>query len=216
MPYDVTLMNLALQKIGAEDQLPDPDHDNFAARTLRTAWDEVRRATIRGTERFRPVWNFAKSYRALAARAITADWPLPYGFAALYPLPSECLRLVSIATPRCGAGDYELLTGPDATEIAMKVTGAPGIWFLRDVEEPSRWDAGFRDAFAARLAFQTADRISGDRGRKQDSWAEFEAAMKAATGADAMESPPVEPQESSWVEARWNGGPGYWPRGLAG
>ena len=54
-----------------------------------------------------------------------------------------------------------------------------------------------------KLGFQVADRVTGDRGRKQDCWAEYEANISAATRVDAMENPPEELEESDWVLARY-------------
>ncbi|NYT42323.1 hypothetical protein HZY97_16240 [Sphingomonas sp. R-74633] len=200
---DITLANMALQKIGATDTVSDPAQESEAARSIRNAWGEVRRATIRGTPKVKPKWNFARRYFELAARAADPAWPVPHGWSALYPLPAESLRFLEIATPHSARDRFDLIMGPAGEELAVCTAGVLGIWCLVDVTDPARWDAIFRNAFAARLGFQIADRITGDRGRKQDCWAEFMAEITGAAGADGAEGAPIEPQESDWVLARY-------------
>jgi hypothetical protein len=126
----VTVANLALSKLGEDDQIRDPDQDSHAARSVRAVWGSIRRATL--------------------------------------------------------------------------------VVFIRDVVEVGNWDDLFVEAFAAHLAFQIADRITGDRGRKSDCWGEYRKRVKDAAGVDAKEDPPENAYESSWVTARGSsslGGP---------
>lgn len=194
----VSVSNLALQKIGADDRIVDPDEDRDAARSIRAVWDDVRQACIRGGAKV-PKWNFASTYFQVPALA-PSSFTVPFGWTSGYAMPEGFLRLIEIVDPAAAIDDYRLI----ADEIVItKTTGPLRGWFLKDIVEPEKWDALFVETFAARLGFQVADRVTGDRGRKQDCWAEYEANISAATRVDAMENPPEELEESDWVLARY-------------
>lgn len=202
MSNRVTISNLALQKIGADDQLVDPDDDSDAARSIKVVWDEVRKRCLRGGKHA-PKWNFAKTYAELGALA-ASQATVPYGWSSLYKLPAKFVRMIEIIDPSIAIDDYQII-GIDAIGdcVLTRTTGPLRLWYIRDVEEPALWDDLFVDTFAARLAYQVCDRVTGDRGRKKDCDEEFRANLIDAAGVDAMENPPVETEESDWVLARY-------------
>jgi hypothetical protein len=110
-------------------------------------------------------------------------------------VPADFLRLVEVLDPAEIRETYKF----ERKAILADTDGPVFIRYVADVEEVGDWDDLFVQAFAARLAFQIADRITGDRGRKADCWAEYKAAIADAGGVDAKEDPPVEPYDSSWV-----------------
>lgn len=194
----VSVSNLALQKIGADDRIVDPDEDRDAARALRAVWDDVRQACIRGGDKV-PRWNFANTYFQVPALAPNS-FTVPFGWTSGFRMPEGFLRLTEIVDPAAAIDDYRLIA--DETVIT-KTAGPLRGWFLKDIVEPEKWDALFVETFAARLGFQVADRVTGDRGRKQDCWAEYQTNIAAAARVDAMENPPEELEESDWVLARY-------------
>lgn len=198
----VTIANLALSKIGAEDTISDPDQDSTAARAIRVAWDSVRKAMIRGGE-LAPRWNFAMKYFQTPARNPTDADPVPFGWTAAFPKPDGALRLVEILDPPCSAAGSWLFAG---NEVLLNETGPLKAWWLIDVENPVLWDALFIDTFAARLAFQIADKIAGDTGRKFACRDEYEKNLKAAAKVDAVENPPIDQDESDWITCRYQMG----------
>lgn len=198
--FDVGLSNLALQKIGADDQIADPDESGFLPRTLRVAFDEVRRIALR---ELTP--TCAKRRIRLPAREITADRPV-IGFDNAFPLPGNYLRLLEVLEPSCVRASYRLM-GEDVSgfEILADTDGPLGVEVMIDLVEPARWDSLFRDAFADRLGMQIADRVTCDLNRVQMCGARYRAAKAAAGGADSKEQPPTVPEESEWITARWGG-----------
>jgi hypothetical protein len=185
----VSIANLALSKLGEDDQLRDPDQDSHSARAVRAVWDAVRRAVIRDHP-----WNFAIARTPLAAVEGAECHPWQAAFA----LPADNLRLIEIIDPAPCRDRYSVEGG----SILADTAGPLWVRYVRDVTETERWDDLFVEAFASRLAFQLADRITGDRGRKADAWSAYRAALASAKGVDAKENPPVETDESSWVTAR--------------
>lgn len=187
----VTVANSALSLIGEDDQIRDPSQDSHAARTVRAAWDIVRQAVLRDHP-----WNFAMLRAELAAKA---DPGVIYPWQSFFPLPDGCLRLIEVLDPACARDTFSNENGG----ILADTAGPLYIRYLGDVPEVGHWDALFVAAFAARLAFQIADRITADRGRKADAWNAYQAALQKAVGVDAKENPPVVPEESDWVTARY-------------
>ncbi|MEA3053558.1 MAG: hypothetical protein QOG72_2461 [Sphingomonadales bacterium] len=187
----VTIANLTLSLIGEDDQLRDPDQDSHAARAVRAVWDEVRRDVLRDHP-----WNFAIARRDLSAVEDIVTYP----WAAAFQLPEDCLRLLEVLDPPGCRDTFENEGG----RILADTAGPLWVRYVRDVEETGLWDALFVSAFAARLAFQIADRITGDRGRKDDAFRAYRAALAKAKGVDAKENPPVVTVESDWITARYS------------
>lgn len=190
----VEIANLAAQKIGA-GQIFDPGEDGLLAREIAVAWDRTRRFCLRGGDKA-PKWNFALRRVALAARVATLDRPIPYPYRFAYPDPAESLRFVEVLNG--DASDYEYEGG----EVITNLPGPLWVRVIVDVENTALWDDLFVETFAARLAYQICDRVAGDLQRKQECRGEYQANLIAAAGVDAMENPPIEEEEDSWVLAR--------------
>jgi hypothetical protein len=192
----VTIANLSLSKIGEDDQIVDPDQDSHAARSVAAVWNAVRRAVLREGK-----WNFAITRAELTAQnlAMIPTPPSPYPYANRFPVPADFIRLVEVLGPSTTVENYRY----ERKAVLADTEGPVYIRYVADVEETGEWDDLFVAAFSARLAFQIADRITGDRGRKADCWAEYRVAIKKASGVDAKEDPNEQAQDSSWVTARF-------------
>lgn len=201
----LSIANGALELVGAEDTIVSPDQDSHAARTIANVWVDTRREALRGNERFAPKWNFARSYAELPARVPGATDPIPHGWTSAYRLPSDNVRFDEIVYPKSAIADYQLIGGTQGGELLTRTAGPLKIWYIRDIENPALWDASFVAAFKHLLAYMVADRVTGDRGRKDDCYKGYVAKLSAAAKVDARENPPVEPEEDDWVLARLGG-----------
>ncbi len=183
----VTIANLAASSLGEDDQIRSPDDDTHLSRSVQAVWDAERRAALRDHS-----WNFAMRRRALPA--VLGEDPAPYGFA--YRMPAESVRLIEVLGFR--RGDYQL-EGP----FILSDAAAPlRIRFLADVTEPAEWDDLFAKAFAMRVAWQIADRITGDPNRVNQAERKYWAALKEAKRVDARENPQVPFEATGWERAR--------------
>ncbi|MBQ1479827.1 MAG: hypothetical protein IIZ30_07305 [Sphingomonas sp.] len=185
----VTVANLAASSLGEDDQLRSPDDDTHLSRSVRAVFDVERVAALRDH-----TWNFAMRRFALPRVANPDFETAPYGYA--YRLPAECVRLVEVMGARTGSYQIE---GP---YILSGVAAPLRIRCIVDVAEPAEWDALFVKAFAMRVAWQIADRITGDTGRVQMAERKYRAALMEAKRVDARENPPISQAVTGWEEAR--------------
>lgn len=198
----VEISNLTLSKLGEDDQLEDPLDNRKPARSIRAVWDTVRDAVLRAH-----TWNFAidpggldLSHDASYNASALSDWR--YRFR----LPTDFIRLdLQRCRPMWTRNDIQV----GRQFIYANSPGPVHIVYVQRVENCGDWDALFVEAFASRLAWQVADRITGDRGRKSDCWQAYSTALKEAKGVDGKENPPEPSEPTGWETARFDGGYGY-------
>lgn len=185
----VAIANLAASKLGEDDQLRSPDDNTHLGRTVAAVWDLVRQAALRDHS-----WNFAMRRAELAATATPGSI---YPWQSLFALPADCLRLIELLDG-LSRSNYQV----EGHAILANSAGPLHIRYITDVIEPAGWEASFVEAFACRLAFQIADRITGDLNRRQAVWGEYQAALSQAKRVDARENPAVALDEGEWVTSR--------------
>lgn len=185
----VTIANLAASAIGEDDQLRSPDDDTHLSRSVRAVFDVERVAALRDH-----TWNFAMRRFALPRVANPDFDTTPFGFA--YRLPATCVRLVEVMGAR--AGSYQV----EGAHILSGAVAPLRIRCIVDLPEPAEWDALFVKAFAMRVAWQIADRITGDPNRVQMAERKYRAALAEAKRVDARENPAVVQAATGWEEAR--------------
>ena len=185
----VTIANLAASALSEDDQLSSPDDDTHLSRSVRAVWEVERRAALRDHS-----WNFAMRRRALPASSPADQDPSPYGFA--YRLPADCLRLIEVVG--FARRDYQLEGGFIIANAAAPLR----IRYIVDVVEPALWDDLFVKAFAMRVAWQIADRITGDTNRAQLAERRYRAALSEAKRVDARENPQIAFESTGWELAR--------------
>lgn len=190
----VSVSNLVLSKLGDEDRLTDPDDDRKAARAIKAVWDIVRDIVLRAHP-----WNFA-----IRQAVLTSSDPAPaFIYTHGFPLPSDFLRLDPTQMEPLHIRDAYQLEGG---RLLASTPGPVQIRYVARIAEVGDWDPLFIEAFACRLAYQIADRITGDMARKAECWRAYQLSMSEAKGVDGRENPPEPPIDSSWVTARYQGG----------
>jgi hypothetical protein len=194
----VSVANMALGRIGEPYRISVESEDSHPARTIRTEWDNARRAVLR-----RGKFNFAMTRAALTAQAATdPNYVTPFPFDSRFPVPPDCLRVVELYDATgCLLSVYKY----EARAILADGTGPLTLVYGRDVTEIGDWDDLSIQALVARIGYAIADTLAGDRGRKQDCWAEFQRLSKDTGGVDAKEDPPEQAYDSSWVTSRFAG-----------
>lgn len=189
MASETEIANLALQKMGDEGEINNLSDDTRAARAIRACFGAMRDATLR-----EHVWDFARRRASLPALAE----PLTWGGQTPFQKPADFLRFVEEEDAR-----RYLLEG----ETILADGGGPlNILYIARIEETGRFDPLFTDALACRIGWQVALQITGSKGIKEQMWAEYGEALRAAKTVNGREDQPVDVAEDSWVTAREVGG----------
>lgn len=186
---------LAAVRMGSEVKITSLDDDRPTARALRAVWDIERRATIRDGS-----WNFAARRGPLAQ--VTVDDPaLIYPYLTAFKMPADAIKLIELLNSDVRA-NYQL----EGRQVLCSTTPPLYARWAIDVPEPGQWDDQFAEAFACRLAWKCGKRVIGSDFDTAGMWREYQMAISAAKGSDAKENPPIDPDESDWVLARYGGG----------
>jgi hypothetical protein len=150
------------------------------------------------------LWNFAidpagreLSHDATYVRSVLSDWSYRFH------LPTEFIRLdLQRCRPAWQRNEVQL----GRQHLYANTPGPVHLMFVERVENCGDWDPLFVEAFACRLAWQVADRLTGDRGRKSDCWQAYSVALREAKGVDGKENPPEPSEPTGWELARYGGG----------
>lgn len=195
--FSVDIANIATGFFGEDDQISDPLESSKPARTVRAAWSMVRKFV-----RTKGNWSCGKRRSRIGLRAANPLYPVLPPYRNAYPLPPRFSRLVQILAPASLADDYQIVSGPAGREIHCDHAGALEIEWQEDIVDWARWSDEFTEAFAMRLAWQIADRLSGDKQRKQQALDAYKTALNEGRNSDARQQPPLRHAQGDWSRAR--------------
>lgn len=187
MASDIDLCSWALLKIGAKRI------SSFADGTTEAAVAAGIYPLVRDRLLADHPWNFAIRVRALAEalEAPAADW------AAAYPLPADCLRVLS-------AGTGGRSRGLDYAVVGRAIHAAGGGATLAYIARASEtdWPTYFADAVAARLAAEFVIPLTDQTSRWEDLARLAEAALRRARLIDAQAETPKAVEDFTLIAAR--------------
>lgn len=199
MASSVDICNLALLKLGSGSKITSLTDNSVAAIALNKAYDLVRKAELRAK-----YWAFALTRASLPAAATPPAW----GFAAAFPLPADCLRVVQVnqyyQIP--ALLDYNTADASawaiESGQILCNYSAPLKIRYVRDVTDTGTFDALFNISFAARLAYEVCEQITNSNTKKQSIAADYKAAIGEAVKTGAIEKPPALMGDDSWMMSR--------------
>src|SRR5579863_4729587 len=144
---DVSICNLALQKLGAAPITALTDNSNNANAC------QICYAQQRDKELSAHYWNFSKS-RAILAPLATA--PL-FDYLYAFPVPQDFLRIMidgrfDLDWKLEIQGGVQVILTNDGTSINLR--------YIARVTDPTQFHPLFVDAFAAKLAWQMCERLT--------------------------------------------------------
>lgn len=190
--------NSALAKLG-QGAVLNFDEESEAARWLKARFAPVRDLVLRSYP-----WTFA-----MKRAQLSADTAAPaFGYARAFTLPPDNVRLHEVD------GAYQPTNLGRITSSGGAVYAVEGGKILTDLEgplliryvsndvAPALWDALFDEALACKLALELAEKLTQSSGKKEAALRDYTIAIREAERVNAIESPPEEQVDGSWVTVR--------------
>jgi hypothetical protein len=198
MASQVEIANRALTKLGAARIISFAD-DNKQSRSVNSMFNVVRDAELRAH-----LWSFTIKRDSLPALTTTPAWGYDYE----YQLPPDCLRLLEVDDiyPGPNLDDYRNANTQEFTIEGLKILtnkDAPlKIRYVSRVADTTQWDATFVEAFACRLAMEMCEDLTQSNSKKESVKDDYNTAIMMAIRANAIELPPQDLPDDSWVMSR--------------
>jgi hypothetical protein len=198
MASQVEIANRALTKLGAARIISFAD-DNKQSRSVNSMFNVVRDAELRAH-----LWSFTIKRDSLPALTTTPAWGYDYE----YQLPPDCLRLLEVDDiyPGPNLDDYRNANTQEFTIEGRKILtnkDAPlKIRYVSRVADTTQWDATFVEAFACRLAMEMCEDLTQSNSKKESVKDDYDTAIMMAIRANAIELPPQDLPDDSWVMSR--------------
>lgn len=197
MASKVSIANRALTKLGAERLLLLSD-DTQQGRTLNSMFDDVRDAELR-----RHRWKFAIKRDQLPALVAAPAW----GYQYQYPLPADYLALVQAndVYVRSG-GKGSALWSVEGRRILTNIPAPLMVRYVARIENAGLYDPLFVEVLACKLALEACETLTQSNTKHQAMADAYQFAVTEAVRMDAIENPPDELPDGSWLDARGPGG----------
>lgn len=190
MASKTSIANRALVKLGQVTTADVESENSKAAKTINSMYDTVRDAVLR-----EHVWNFAVRRAQVAKNTNTPAYEWDHE----YPYPEGCLRILEIKDKDPGQYDIEnnkILTDDD---------GPLFIKYIKQITDEGEFDSLFIEAFASRLAYESAEALTQSNTKKEAALVDYQRALSEARSVDAVENVGQALDESGWVSVRYSG-----------
>lgn len=186
---NVSLANRAIQILGSSGTIELLTEDSPNARTMNRVLEPRRRALIR---RFR--WGFAIERASVAADGSQTS----FGSLNRYALPNGYLRLLrDVDHP-----DYRKDWRIEGRYIVTKDASPLEFRYIKDITDPTLWDALFFEALAHDMAHETCHEVTGSSSKKAEIKDDLTEIIAQAKQIGSIEEDPTEALEDDWVLAR--------------
>ncbi len=186
----VDICNLALIRLGA-DTISSLEDENTRARLCNTLYEPLRRRRLRAHP-----WRFAIARAELAEDAETPE----FGFAHQFPLPTGCLRVISIEDDSLPYQIEGRMLLTDASEVSIK--------YIRDINVADDFsEQDFDDVFVGVLALDIAVELARHLTQSESVIEEIKQErselLRDARSFDAQEGTPEDVVDDVWINARY-------------
>lgn len=195
MASQVDIANLALALYG-EPPITALTEQSKAGRTMNLWFNSSRDAVLRAHP-----WNFATKRDTLVRIAANP----PFGFANAFALPSDYLRTLEMN--RREGNTYKIETFEDQLAI-LTDAGSVNLKYIYRVTNTILFDPLFIQAFASRLASDTALSIVNSLDTADRMWDRYLDKLSEARTIDAQEEPAQLLIVDEFIEARAGTGDG--------
>lgn len=195
MASSVDICNLALGRLGIDQNLNSLDQNTRNARMCRKFYDPLRKSVLREHD-----WIFAE---AIVSLALASDEEHPdYEFA--YGYPSNCLKAKRIINVNGKAVlDYEVsLSASGTKKILYTNVESAQLAYTVDITDANVFDDNFIDALAWRITAELAVPIKGSPSTGQYSQEQYTKILSKAKVVDRSEGHTKPHQGSSILDSR--------------
>jgi hypothetical protein len=189
---NVSICNLALQKLGAQriTDLPDGSTNSIEC---NACFEHVRDTELRKNK-----WKFTLTRITLAPSATTPDHTYTYAF----PLPSDCLR--PLFPSRLGL-DWKVENHEEVASILTNDGDTLMIRYVKRIADPTLFDPCFVEALACALAVQLCERLTQSNAKKEAAERAYAFAIRDARRMNAIEVGTQKQPVDEWLAARRTG-----------
>jgi len=188
----IEICNRALRAIGQEVITSLAD-DSTRASLCSLHYEPTRNAVLRAHP-----WKFSITRTNLA----TSSSSPPFEYDYSYPLPADCLRLLSVydssGQPIHANGSWTLEDGGIQTSITAPIY----IKYIQQVTNPTKFDSLFDEALIARLAATIANDKSLEAQVVDRQWELYRRKVAEAQFVDSTERSAPKEYVSAWEQAR--------------
>jgi hypothetical protein len=197
MTSRVDIINVALTKLG-ENRILEIDEGTKQAEETSAVYDSILESELMENR-----WGFATKRASLAALAEAPEW----GYARKFALPADCLSVQYVNGQSLVSLDYmrssdstiwKLEGGAILTDLAAPLQ----IIYTAKIDNPDEWDAGFRKVMSIKIAEIVCVSITNDKSLRDRLTQEYEMSIRTARQQSAIQSPPQDLRDSSWLAAR--------------
>lgn len=194
------IANSACTLLGAAtiNAITDPSNQ---AKALNAIWDSTRDSELRKHR-----WKFAIARAALPA---LASKPLSGPYNQQFELPADNLRVLEIGDSYPGSDLSDYRSGPTSDDYSIEggmvlsnLSAPLSIRYIRQIVDPTQWDASFANSLAAQLAYMSCFRITQSLGQQKACQDAYKQAILDAVRANALETTPTVPADDTWIMTR--------------
>lgn len=193
------IANLGLQILGAPSIINLTD-DTLSAREMNLAY-----ASVRDAELNRRRWRFSIVRASLAALAAA---PSGDDFERQFQLPGDFIRLIEGGdlSSVVDLSDYRGRIGAqysiEGRRILSNLSAPLAIRYISRITDTTLFTPSFDMALAAKLAFQTCEKITQSTTKQETCRATYKEAIRDAAIAQALELPSEAIGDDTWIMAR--------------
>ena len=184
---ETSIANAALICLG-DRRIVSLNESSRAARILSERFADVRDETLRAVP-----WNFATKRVQLPADAT----PPVHGFARAFTLPSDCIRLLNV---ECDTTRFNWTV--EGRKILTSLPAPLQIEYTARITDPYEMDALFKQAFAATLAVESAEAITGSSEKLRNCFDRMTTLIEQAATVNGQEDDPPKAKPGSFELAR--------------
>ena len=195
---DVAIANLALTKIG-DLRITALSDNTKPAREINAIYGMLRDKLQRTYN-----WRFCVKRAALAADVATPVFDYSYQ----YSIPTDCLRVLQInayypapdLSDLISSGGQEYVI--EGGKILTRSSGVLNLRYLARIEDTTRFDSSFDEAFSALIAYNVCEALTQSDAKKNAALRDYRMALMDAVRANAIENPPESLADQTWITVR--------------